>query len=90
MRLADGGHARFDFRGTQEIALAEQDHRLDMSLGGHDEVTLETAPGEVRVAGLHDEGGVDIRRDHLIVDALSRRLAPQPGPRLTPAGLRGR
>ena len=77
---ADIGEHALQFRRTHQIRLGQQQHRLDMPLVDHHQVALQPAHIEIEMARLHDERHVDVRRDHLEIDVLAGRFAPQERP----------
>ena len=74
--VADIGDARGQFIGTHKIGLGQKDVRLHMSFRHYHEKALQPRHVEILLAGLHDEGHVDVGGDLLVFNAASRRLAP--------------
>ena len=73
----DLGHSgRKALRG---VALVEDDDRPGAALPARREIALEAPKVEVVAEGADDEDDVDVRRDHLLGDLLSRRLARERG-----------
>ena len=71
--LPDLGDLRLDVVG--EVALREQDDWLGAALAGEDQVPLEAAEVQVLVQRRDDEDDVEVRREHLLLGRLPRRLA---------------
>ncbi len=77
---ADMGEHAVQLCRAHQIRLGQQQHRLDMPLVHHHQVALQPAHIEIEMARLHDERHIDVRRDHLEIDVLAGRLAPQERP----------
>lgn len=66
-----------EFLGRHEVGLRQEYPRLNRALVGHHQVSVEPRQVEIVATSLHDEGDIDVRRDHLGIHGLAGALAAQ-------------
>ena len=66
--------------GCDQVGLRQDDKGLNMAFACHHQVPVEPPYVEIEMAGLDDEGDIDVCRDHLEVHGLAGSLATQERP----------
>ena len=63
--------------GRDQVRLGENDPRFDRTFIGHYQVAVESSQVEIVFTGLHDEGDINVCRNHLGIDCLAWALTTQ-------------